>query len=398
MTMKSQDTQDFSKKIADAVQSGEPETFGNAMQEYGEAIQDAIMHDIEGKQQERDVKILKARGKNDLTSDEKKFYDALRDSMIKRAPVQMAIDSDSYTNTLPETLIDHIFDDLAQNHPLLSAVQAQNTTGLTKMYMNGADTPIATWGDLTGTITNELTGKFTVTSLPLYKLSAFIPIPLAMIDVGYERLDQYVRTLLMESIAYGDENGMINGTGKAQPIGMIKQVGEGVSVTSGVYPDKTATKVTDFDPATVGKLVAKVTQNGKRQAKKLGLIVNAGDYYEKVMPATTVLNTNAGYIYNVFPVNVEIIPSTQIASGKAIFGDLSRYFFGIGAGTDGGRLEFSDQYQFLEDNRVYKIKLYGNGQALDNDAFQYLDISKLNPLALTVKNLTSTTTSASSGS
>ena len=124
--MKSQDTQDFAKKIADAVQSGEPELFGNAMQEYGEAIQDAIMHDIEGKQQERDVKILKARGKNELTAKEVKFYDALRESIVKEAPIRMAIGSDSYTNTLPETIIDRIFEDLAQEHPLLGAVQLQN--------------------------------------------------------------------------------------------------------------------------------------------------------------------------------------------------------------------------------------------------------------------------------
>jgi HK97 family phage major capsid protein len=398
--MKSQDTQDFAKKIADAVQSGEPELFGNAMQEYGEAIQDAIMHDIEGKQQERDVKILKARGKNELTAKEVKFYDALRESIVKEAPIRMAIGSDSYTNTLPETIIDRIFDDLAQEHPLLGAVQLQNTTGLTKMYVNGADTPVAAWGDLTGTITKELVGKFIVTSLQLYKLSAFIPVPLSMLDVGYERLDQYVRTLLTESIAYGCEEGIINGTGKYQPIGMIKQVGEGVSVTSGVYPDKSVTKVTDLDATTLGALVAKITQSGKRQAKNLGLIVNAGDYYEKIMPATTLLSPNGSYVSNVLPIpNIAILPSVQMAAGKAVIGDLSKYFFGVGAGTDGGRLEFSDQYQFLEDNRVYKIKMYANGQALDNDAFQYLDISKLNPLVYSVKNITTTTTtSTTSGS
>ena len=386
--MRSQDL-DFAKKIADAVKSGNPDDFGNAMNEYAEAIQDAVMHDVEGKIQEKDVSILRARGKNDVTEPEKKFYDALRESIRTKTPLKMAIDKDSYTNTMPETLIDHIFDDLKQNHPLLAAMGFQNTTGQTKMYFNAADTPVASWGELTGTITNKISGKFTVETMGLSKLSSFIPIPLAMIDVGYERLDQYVRTLLSESIAYGCEFGAIKGTGKDMPIGMMKQVGAGVSVTGGVYPDKAATKVTDFDATTLGGIVATITQNGKRQANKLALIVNSGDYFSKIIPATTLMSPDGVYVHNVLPIpDIQIVPSTQMDVGKAVIGDLSKYFFGIGAGTDGGRMEYSDQYQFLEDNRVYKIKLYGGGKALDNDAFQYLDISKLNPLTYSVKNLT----------
>lgn len=395
--MRSQDL-DFAKKIADAVKSGNPDDFGNAMNEYAEAIQDAVMHDVEGKIQEKDVSILRARGKNDVTEPEKKFYDALRESIRTKTPLKMAIDKDSYTNTMPETLIDHIFDDLKQNHPLLAAMGFQDTTGQTKMYFNAADTPVASWGELTGAITNEISGKFTVETMGLSKLSSFIPIPQAMIDVGYERLDQYVRTLLSESIAYGCEFGAIKGTGKDMPIGMMKQVGAGVSVTGGVYPDKTAKKVTDFDATTLGGIVADITQNGKRQANKLALIVNSGDYFSKIIPATTLMSPDGVYVHNVLPIpDIQIVPSTQMDAGKAVIGDLSKYFFGIGAGTDGGRMEYSDQYQFLEDNRVYKIKLYGGGKALDNDAFQYLDISKLNPLAFSVKNLTAAAATTSTG-
>lgn len=394
--MKSQDL-NLGKKIADAVKSGNPDDFVKALQEYAEAVQESVMHDVEGKIQEKDVNILKARGKNGLTENERKFYDALRESIRTKTPLKMAIDKDSYSNTMPETMIVHIFDDLEQNHPLLAAMNFQNTTGQTKLYLNGADTPVAKWGELTGTITNELVGKFIVETMELSKLSSFIPIPIAMLDVGYERLDQYVRTLLTESIAYGCEYGIIKGTGKDMPIGMTKQVGAGVSVTGGVYPDKTATKVTDFDAKTLGGLVAKIKQNGKRQAKQLALIVNAGDYDSKIMPATTFMASNGGYVNNVLPIpNIQIIPSTEMDADKAVIGDLSKYFCGIGAGTEGGRMEYSDQYQFLEDNRVYKIKFYGNGKALDDDAFQLLDISKLNPLVYSVKNITTTTTTETS--
>jgi len=71
--------------------------------------------------------------------------------------------------------------------------------------------------------------------------------------------------------------------------------------------------------------------------------------------------------------------------GKAIFGIASRYFMGIGAGTSGGKLEYSDEYKFLEDERMYKIKLYGNGRPLDDVSFVYADISGLKPLILQVE-------------
>lgn len=44
------------------------------------------------------------------------------------------------------------------------------------------------------------------------------------------------------------------------------------------------------------------------------------------------------------------------------------------------KIEYSDEYRFLEDERVYLIKLYAHGFALDNNAFQVLDIKDLQPL------------------
>ena len=64
---------------------------------------------------------------------------------------------------------------------------------------------------------------------------------------------------------------------------------------------------------------------------------------------------------------------------------------GVGAGTDGGRLEYSDEYRFLEDQRVYRIKLYGNGRPMDDCSFAWVDISELEPLVqqVVVTNLSS---------
>ena len=60
-------------------------------------------------------------------------------------------------------------------------------------------------------------------------------------------------------------------------------------------------------------------------------------------------------------------------------------FFEIHRGIEyllGARLSVLD---FLEDNRVYTTKMYGMGRPKDNNAFQYLDISKLKALPMKVE-------------
>jgi hypothetical protein len=49
-----------------------------------------------------------------------------------------------------------------------------------------------------------------------------------------------------------------------------------------------------------------------------------------------------------------------------------------------GNVEYSDEYQFLEDNRVYAIKLFGTGRPVDNNCFIKLNISNLEPMKLKV--------------
>ena len=53
-----------------------------------------------------------------------------------------------------------------------------------------------------------------------------------------------------------------------------------------------------------------------------------------------------------------------------------------------GKIEYSDEYRFLEDERVYLIKLYANGFALDNNAFMVLDITDLQPVRFKVISTT----------
>ena len=100
-------------------------------------------------------------------------------------------------------------------------------------------------------------------------------------------MDRYVRDILTEAVYNGLEEGIIAGTGKDQPIGMIKKVGDDVEVSGGIYPDKETLQVTSLDPVTYGGLLAKlaVTPKGKnRIVQNVIMVVNPSDYFTKVMP------------------------------------------------------------------------------------------------------------------
>ena len=58
-------------------------------------------------------------------------------------------------------------------------------------------------------------------------------------------------------------------------------------------------------------------------------------------------------------------------------------------------MTYDDSVKFLEDNRVYKIRLLGNGRPKDNKSFEVLDISGLT--ALTYKIVQESTATESTG-
>ena len=91
---------------------------------------------------------------------------------------------------------------------------------------------------------------------------------------------------------------------------------------------------------------------------------------------------------------MEIIQTAAVKPGEAVLGMAYKYFAAVGMSSKDGRIEYSDQYQFLEDNRVYVIKLYANGFPIDNNAFAYLDISNLRAAVLKVEQVTAPDPSA----
>ena len=379
---------EFAAKMKEAVQNNDEEAFAEAFSDFANALQEAVIAEARGLVQATDNQILVGRGVRVLTSEETQYYQKLIDAMRSSNPQQALSNMDV---VLPETVINTVFDDLTEAHPLLSRIRFENAAALIKWIYSTMDGRfLAWWGPLCGDIKKELASQFQFLNLEQTKLSAFVPVCKAMLDLGPAWLDRYVRTILAEAIANGVENGIINGRGVAdqaadpderifEPIGMIRDLTQ-FDPTTG-YGAKQAVPVTELTPQAYGELVSElaVSPNGLyRPVTELLLIVNPVDYLTKVMPATIFQRPDGTWARDILPLPTDIVQSAWVDEGTAILGLSKRYIMALGTGKE-GRIEYSDEYRFLEDERVYLIKLYGTGRPMDNNSFLVLDISDLKP-------------------
>lgn len=353
------------EKIKNALESGNTEDLSNAIVAMSTDIETNIMKQAKAAINEdlNDKAVMNKRGLNPLTSEETKYYN----EVISKGGFN------GVEELMPKTVIDRVFEDLEKEHPLLSKIDFINTTGITEWITRTKEVEAAWWGPLADEIKRKLDNGFKKEKTNLFKLSAYIPVTKSMLDLGPQWLDKFVRAMLTESMAIALELSIVAGTGKEQPIGMLKDLS--AAVTDGIYTDKTATKLTDFAPATLGKsIMAPLTKNGTRNVTGIIMVVNPVDYWEKIFGQTTFLTSQGTYVYGLLPIPGDIVQSVAVPKGKMIVGMAKDYFMGIGSTQ---KIEYSDQYHFLEDERVYLSKQYGNGKPKDNDSFLVFDISAL---------------------
>lgn len=365
------------QKMNQAITDNNTEAFQAAFVELCDKIQESVIQEARGIVEEADQRVLSERGVSQLTSKEREYYQKLIEAMKSPSPKQAVENLDV---VMPFTIIDRVFEELTTNHPLLSKIQFVSVTGLTRIMMNTNGYQKAAWGKLCAEIIQELTSGFREVDVTLDKLSAFLPVCKAMLDLGPEWLDRYVRQVLYEALANGMEDGIVNGTGKDMPIGMMKQVGDEVTVKGGVYPDKAPIRITKFDDVQLGKLASIMAINDKGQQRTVDaliMVVNPSDYFAKVLPAIQRPAPGGGFV-STLPFTIDVIQSAAVPVNRAVFGMAKLYFAGAGIEKD-GRIQYSDEYRFLEDERVYLIKTYAHGFAVDNNAFTVLDITDLQP-------------------
>lgn len=190
-----------------------------------------------------------------------------------------------------------------------------------------------------------------------------------MLALGPEWLDRYVRTILGESIALAIEKAIIAGEGGEEPIGIIKKIAD---VSGGKNQDKEAKALADFSPESIGGEILAPLAKGKNGLGRLILIVNSTDYYKKFYPLFNIQDENGVYHKQNLPFDGKVIESIYMPEGKMVVGEAKNYFMGIGSAL---KIEHSDEYRFLEEQRVYIAKQYANGRPRKDEDFLVYDIT-----------------------
>lgn len=407
--MKIKDNKDFAsisetfrKDFAAAVAAGDDSKMSQVIADYAVAVQEAVIEEASNQIaiQSADNAVLAGRGVRTLTSSEAKYYQRLIEAMESDRPMQAMTGGEL---VIPRTIIDATLDDIQTSFPLLDAIDFRNTTGLAKVLYNAADVAMATWGKLTSAVTEELDAAMAELDVTACKLTAYLPVSkdfIRLAKTNLSILDNYIRAILAESYGMGAETAVVNGTGKDQPIGMMRDTSKSASVSDGVYPERAAVKIANLGPTEYGKVlstIAKTPTGRKRTITNLILVCSPADYFSKIFPATTVMAADGTYRNDVLPYPTRVIQSAACPSGKAVLGLAKRYL--LCAALPRG-IEYSDDVRFLEDERVYLGRFLGNGRPKDATAFVTLDISEVVPVVqhVVVDGTVTTTTGAAAAS
>lgn len=383
-----QTREEITATMVTAMQNQDTDSFMQAMKDYASVIERDVLSQARTEQtQMQDTQILASRGVRQLTSEERKFYQAWIDAAKSPNPKQ-ALENPMIV--MPETIIDNVMENLQTNHPLLSHIHFENTGAMARFLLNTNETLKATWGTLFGAITEEAEAGFKQIDMQFLKLSAWMPVSNAMLDLGPQYIDRFVRATLYEMLANGFEYGILkNLKTDTGPIAMIADMSSGSAAGSVItYTEKEKKKITNLNAVTLGNLLAGFTkdENGKaRVLREVIMVVNPTDYFKRIFPATTILTPNGTYANNVLPYPITVIQSAFLDEGEAVLGLGYNYFFGSGMSDKSGKIDPDDSVKFLDDARAYRIKLYGNGMPLDNTSFEHLDISELEPAVLEVE-------------
>ena len=387
------------KQLAQAFQGEDAAALEAAFANFQKEVAEDLAQQFREAMESHDEQVLIQRGFPQLTKQETRYFEAVIAALKSPNPKQALATIGDGTGAhdlkdrmMPETIIDEVLKDIEAKHPLLAKIGVRNVGYITTWLRNKHTRQLAVWGAVEGTITKEISSAFDVVSVTQGKLSCFCAVSQDMLNLGPRWMGAYTRTVLTEAMACGLEYGVVKGKGiGGEPTGLNRNILGAIDPTNG-KPAKTAVAVTSFDPASYGALVAQLaktdpingagTERVKGTLDGLTLVCNPIDYLTKVMPATTVLNANGAYVNNLFPIPTDAVQSEFLDANEAILFLAGEYDLLVG-GNRG--IEYSDEYQFLEDNRVFKVVQYANGEPRWNTTAIVLDLSNLDPAYLNVK-------------
>lgn len=351
-----------------------------AMEDFISAVSEEKNEQIRAEYEElkhvTDTSILASRGIHSLTSDEVKYYN----EVVKSEGFNVDV-------IMPETIIERVFEGIVEERPLLQMINFMPYTGKNKL-IKGRRVGKAVWGPLHRDLEGELDAEFGSTSNVINNLTAFFVISNDTLDLGPTWVDRFVRLCLQEVTAEALEEASVTGTGKDQPIGLIKDL-DG-SVVGGVYPDKASSgTLTLADPETmieeftallkdfteythkIGDSDTGVTKY-RRVEGKLKLLVHPTNYLDIVARAMT-MNLDGNYVKSLPHIRIEDIVESEFAPIDKVVAFLpAEYDASI---SHNNRIYVYKETLAMSRATLYAVDMFADGRPMNNEMSRVYDLS-----------------------
>lgn len=335
-----------------------------AFNNFAQGIQDEIMAQANEviKNQNiayTDEQILTNRGVlKPLTSVEKNYFNAV----IERKGF------DSVEQAFPKTIIEEVFKNLKEEHPILSRIDLKDTSVLAQFIVSRPTKVKAFWGPICEDIKQMVLQGFDVIDLKSSRLSGFVPVCKGMLELGPNWLAEYVITIIKEIMSASLEFAVVQGTGKNQPIGMMKKLS---GATDSVYPDKEKVVINDLKPTSLAGIRGALAE-AKTDTGNVTILVHPSTYWAKVFTALAFQTVNGTWVTDKLATSEEIVKSYAVPKDVLIVGDLKNYLLGIASDV---AVTKYDQTLAIEDMDLFIAKMYGYGLAKDPNAFFVVDVA-----------------------
>lgn len=365
---------DFREQLFLALQTDDESAQKAAFQNFVEGLETSVTSQIKAaadtfQEGLQDEAILAERGlRRKLTSKEKKFFNE-------------AVEKQTITGLsarFPETIIEDIYRNLVQEHPIISLVDVQQGTVRGKFVYGDATTKRAFWGNIPADIKQILLDSFKELDISASKLSGYVALPKGYFELGPSWLASYVVTFLQEVMAASLEEAIVNGDGKGKPLGMMRKLS---GDTGGVYPEKELIELADLKPKTLAGVRAALAK-AKTDNGVVSALVNPMSYWAKLYPSLA-YQTQAGvWVTAQLPTGENIITTHAVPEDKMVFGVLKNYLLVVA--SDVTITEYKETLA-IEDMDLYVAKFFGKGIAKNPNAFFVADITSVE--GATVANL-----------
>ncbi|MDT2771979.1 phage major capsid protein [Enterococcus durans] len=361
-----------------AKEDATPEQINAALEEYVTSIAEDAGKQVRAEYEElknvTDNRVLEARGIPTLTAEETKFYN----EAVKAG----GFDSDI---VWPETILERVFENLQNDHPILNLINFTPTVGRVKV-IRARRTGVAVFGPLHKDLEGQLDSEFGATEFVQLALTAFFLISNDTLDLGPRWIDRFINLSLSEAVRDVWAKKVITGTGKDEPIGLLRDL-DG-AVTGGVYPDKKSAGKLSFakekivlELAGVMKKLSKYTYKVdgddegevkyRSVAGRVYLIVNPVDYWD-IVARVTFANLNNVYGTAMPFITVDhIIESVDVPENKCIAYVDKEY---EATQSRAEKVYVYKETFAMKRATLYAVDMLGNGYPTNNDAAQVYDL------------------------